>query len=125
MAPQGGNPWGAEVEDPGYGNIPRCAPSLWRRMVQMFQGDPITGNQHFAPPAAAQALAVPDFAVSAVVSISGDSARWTFDGSGAGAANGIVSAVGVILTITGRASLKSASIFPNSAATVVDVVYFD
>jgi hypothetical protein len=121
--PQGGNPWGLEAEDPGYGRVPAFGPSLWRRMVQEFSGDPLPGNQHFAPPAAAQLLTIPDFAISATVSITGDTCRVSFD-TPATAANGFVAPVGTLFDITGRGSLKAASFFPNSAATVVDVVYW-
>jgi hypothetical protein len=112
-------------QDPRYRTVPPYEASLWRRQMQYFQGDPVPGNQHLAPPVAATPLVVPDFALSATLTVTGDLVRISVDGTPAAAGNGIVALVGSSVQVSGRASLKACSIFPNSAASVVDVQYFD
>ena len=122
--PSGGLPFGLVADDPGAGNVTAFGPSLWRRFYQSLPGDPTGPTQHLAGGAVAFGLAVPDFAQSATVTVTGDTAHLTFDGETATAALGLALAVGQVFNITGRASLKAASFFPNSAATVVDVQYW-
>lgn len=124
VGPQGGNPWGLEAEDPGFGNVVEYGPTLWRRFYQSLLGDPVGPNQHITGGVVAVGLTAPDFAQSATVTVTGDTCKASFDGEPATATDGLVIAVGTVFNVTGRASLKGASFFPNSAATVIDVVYW-
>jgi hypothetical protein len=112
-------------EDPRFATVPPYEASLWRRQTQFFAGDPAPGNQHLAPPVAANPIPRPDFAISAVMTVTGDFVRVSVDGTVATAVNGFVALVGSVWKLTGRATLTALSIFPNSAAAVVDIVYFD
>ena len=113
------------LNDPGAGQVPLNGPGLIRRLDQGYMGDPVAHGQYALTCVAVTALAVPDMALSALLTVEVAAIRLTLDGAVPAAGVGVLVPVGVTVVLTGRPSLKGALFIEDGGAAVVNVAYFD
>lgn len=101
-------------------------PALRERMLNFYQGDPISARQTITVDATVRRLAPPDFARSAFVTVTANPIRVTFDGTTPAAAVGTHFGVGEHFTVSGVNSMKGfQAVQEGVAAGTIDVEYFD
>lgn len=115
-----GTPFELDDDQAGY------ASGLIKRMLDHYQGDPC-GRETLVIGASVVTLAdIPDFARSAICTVTDNTIRITFDQTAPTAAVGQAFIAGEHFTITGYASLKGLRAIRDAAADgTLDVEYFD
>ena len=110
--------------DPGFDEEISYSPSLARRMAQWYASDPLSGTQHIVNPVTSTGLAVPDFAMAALLSVTGGDIRIRVDGFAATSGLGLYVAQGAIVKLTGRPSMHQFQMINVANVATVDIIYF-